>query len=164
MTAEHIYQPPRKEAELSTDLINYLDGTKLRERIGSGIRLTTIDEDGWPHAALLSVGEVLATDPNHICFVISPHSTTTRNIERTGRLSMSIVYEGSMLEIRLLAKRSGDAGTGHNTAIFQADVLTVQVHSVPYAELLTGVTYRLKEPDVIVQRWEEQIGVLRAVA
>jgi hypothetical protein len=86
------YKKPTQANELAPGLVQYLDGSKLNERVGEAIRITTVDEDGWPHAALLSVGEVLAVDARHIKFAIWPTSTTTKNIERTGRISLALLY------------------------------------------------------------------------
>lgn len=164
MKQNHTYQPPRQVTELPPALLAYLDGNKLRERVGEAIRLTTVDDDGWPHAALLSVGEILAIGPRHLRFVIDPHSTTTKNIERTGRVTLTLVHEGGLWEIRLGTHRSGDAELGHNTAIFTANVELARIHEVPYADVVAGVTYRLKDPDTVIERWEHQIRALRAAS
>ncbi len=112
---------------------------------------------------MLSAGEILAVDPKRLRFVISPQSTTTKNIERTGRVTFALVHDHALWEIRLSAKRAGEGTVGYNTAIFAADVLSVRVHSVPYAEVTSGVSYRLKEPEVVLKRWVDQLKALHAV-
>jgi flavin reductase (DIM6/NTAB) family NADH-FMN oxidoreductase RutF len=95
------YKKPTEAHELSPGLVKYLDGSRLSERVGEAIRVTTVDEDGWPHAALLSVGEILAVDQKHLNFAIWANSKTTKNIERTGRISIAMVHEGALWEVNL---------------------------------------------------------------
>src|SRR5471030_933498 len=102
---KEIYQKPKETDALPAGLVQYLDGSRLRERIGEAIRLSTVDEDGWPHAAMLSVGEILAVDSQHLNVAILSHSTTAKNIERTGRVSLTMVHDGALWEVHLNAKR-----------------------------------------------------------
>ncbi|WP_321893988.1 hypothetical protein [Paraburkholderia tropica] len=163
MNGKQIYHPPREIRGLPPELVGYFDGRDLRGRIGEAIGLNTVGEDGWPHAALLSVGEILAVDSENLRLVMSPGSTTTRNIERTGRVTLSLVHGNAFWEIRLAARREGDAaGVGHNSAIFVATVELVRIHEVPYARVESGVSYQLNDPDAVVERWEQQILVLRS--
>lgn len=157
------YKKPTEAHELSPGLVKYLDGSKLSERVGEAIRVTTVDEDGWPHAAMLSVGEILAIHPKHLNFAIWPHSKTTKNIERTSRISLAMVHEGALWEIQLNAKRVADKAET-KLALFTADVKSVRVHKVDYADVLTSVTYRLHDPESVVKRWDQQIEQLRACA
>jgi len=158
------YKKPTQANELAPGLVQYLDGSKLNERVGEAIRITTVDEDGWPHAALLSVGEVLAVDARHIKFAIWPTSTTTKNIERTGRISLAMAHDGALWEIHLEAKRIPGERADMKLAFFTADVKSVRVHKVDYADVLKNVTYKLHDPATVVKRWDQQIKELRACA
>ncbi len=158
------YKKPMEANELAPGLVQYLDGSKLSERIGEAIRVTTVDEDGWPHAAMLSVGEILAKDRRHLNIAIWANSKTTKNIERTGRISLAMVHEGALWEVHLNAKRITDKSADAKLAFFAAEVKNVRVHKVDYADVLTSVTYRLHEPASVVKRWDKQIEELRACA
>jgi hypothetical protein len=75
--AGHIYTPPREHSAkaIPAALVNYLNGENLLAKT-QALRLSTVDADGWPHAALLSAGDVL--------LLAAPPCSITRNI-RTGR-------------------------------------------------------------------------------
>ncbi|WP_267846193.1 pyridoxamine 5'-phosphate oxidase family protein [Robbsia betulipollinis] len=163
MDTTYTYTPPRQLEDISASLAQYLDGGQLRATPHEAVRLTTLGGDGWPHAAQLSLGEVLAIDRRHFRFLIDPRSKTTRNIEDSDRVVLSVVHGGESWEIRLSAKKIGMSGVGHNTALFSAAVVSVTVHSVPYATVDTGMTYHLRDPENVIKRWEEQIRVLKSV-
>ena len=55
--AEHTYTPPRRADRIPTGAA-YLDGTDLLSKT-QALRLSTVDADGWPHASLLSAGDML---------------------------------------------------------------------------------------------------------
>jgi len=158
------YQKPTEANSLAPGLVQYLDGSKLSERVGEAIRVTSVDEDGWPHAALLSVGEILAVDQKHLNFAVWSQSATTKNIERTGRVSLSLVHDGALWEVHLNAKRVAGERAGMKLAFFTAEVKNVRVHRVNYADVLTSVTYRLHDTESVVKRWDKQIEELRACA
>jgi hypothetical protein len=161
---KEIYQEPKETNALPQGLVQYLDGLRLNERIGEAISVSTVDEDGSPHAALLSVGEILAIDQRHLHFAIRPDSTTTKNIERTGRVSLAMVHGGVLWEIHLDAKRIAEDRAGMKLAFFTAKVKNVRVHRVDYADVVSSVSYRLHNPEGVVKRWEHQIEELRACA
>src|SRR5262245_54704531 len=58
---EHVYTPPRSypPKAIPPAVAQYLSGEDLLSKT-QALRLTTIDADGWPHAALLSAGDMLA--------------------------------------------------------------------------------------------------------
>jgi hypothetical protein len=61
---------------LPPKVARYLDGTDLLAKT-QALRLSTVDAAGWPHAALLSAGDMLAVTSERIRFVIFPQSATT---------------------------------------------------------------------------------------
>jgi hypothetical protein len=161
---KRVYQKPTETNELPLALVKFLDGKQLVKGIGEAIRITTVDEDGLSRASLLSVGEVLAIDSRHLNFVMWPNSTSAKNITRTGHISLSMVYDKALWEVRLDAKPVKEEKTGSRLAFFRAEVKNVRVHRVDYADVLTSVTYSLHDPDGVIKRWEKQIEELRACA
>lgn len=49
-------------SELSDDLFELLNGEHLERKQHEAMFLMTVTEDGWPHNAMVSVGEVVAID------------------------------------------------------------------------------------------------------
>jgi hypothetical protein len=62
--ANDIYHPPQhiSNTALRDELVDFLDGENLDSRISQAIGLSTVDERGWPHAAMLSAGDMTALD------------------------------------------------------------------------------------------------------
>ncbi|RXS97053.1 pyridoxamine 5'-phosphate oxidase family protein [Silvibacterium dinghuense] len=98
--SETVYSAPGRLNGLPSRVLTELDGAHLESRAGEAIRLSTVGEDGWPHAAQLSIGEVLALNPTELLVAIWPESNTAKNLKRDGRLTLSLVSEGGLLEMR----------------------------------------------------------------
>src|SRR5437868_382048 len=70
---------------LPPELREFLDGQRLAAKTNDVIELLTVGEEGWPHVALLSVGEVLAASDTEVRLALWPDSQTTANVRRTSR-------------------------------------------------------------------------------
>jgi hypothetical protein len=136
------------------------DGERLEEKMGVSALLSTVGEDGWPHASFLGVGEVLVRDDRRIALLLWPASTTAGNIARTRRLSLFAVSDGSVWEVRLEAN-AGDADGTEGSLRFETRVLAARRHAAPYAEVTGMIGFRLLDPDPTILRWRAQIGRLR---
>jgi hypothetical protein len=125
----------------------------------------------------LSVGEVLATDAHHLNICLWAHSGACRNMVRDGRATLSLVLDGGVFEIQLRAtpvaapqQRSGatamtpgDHADEPQLAFFRATVESTKEHRAKYAEVTTGVSYRLHSPTEVLARWAAQISWLRNI-
>jgi hypothetical protein len=161
--AEHAYTPPLDVASgtVPAEVARYLDGTDLLTKT-QALRLSTINATGWPHAALLSAGEILALPSGRLRFAMFPQSGTVANLARDSRLTLSLSLDGGMHELWLRAHRLANSATDMPLAFFEAEVEKSRVHMVPYAAVTTGVTFALHEPDAVLPRWQRQIAALRA--
>jgi hypothetical protein len=58
--AAHAYTPPEKTGStaLPEQVDRYLDGNDLAAKT-QALRISTVDAEGWPHASLLSAGDML---------------------------------------------------------------------------------------------------------
>src|SRR5436309_13005245 len=111
-TAEKVYAPPRvlSANEIPAGVLNYLNGEDLLSKT-QALRLSTVDADGWPRAALLGAGDVLALPTGRLRFAIYANSGTTANLVRDGRLTLSMALDGSMCSLRVRARKCGQGGT-----------------------------------------------------
>jgi hypothetical protein len=159
--AEHAYQAPKTTSRIPDGLAEYLDGTGLLGKT-QALRLATVDADGWPHAALLSAGDMLVMPSGRIRFVLFPQSNMTSNVEREGRLTISLSLDGGMYELRLRSHRLANPSPDVPLALFEADVEAVRHHVAPYAKVTGGVTFALQDPQAVLPRWQRQIVALRA--
>lgn len=159
----HAYTPARVEAEktLPAEVMRYLDGSALLTKT-QALRLSTIDAAGWPHASLLSAGDMVAVSPHCIRFVLFPQSTTVANLTRDGRVTMTLSLDGGMCEMRLRAHRLPRSPLDVPLAFFEAALETARHHIAPYAAVTAGITFTLHEPAAVLPRWQRQIAALRA--
>jgi hypothetical protein len=159
--AAHTYVPPRIETAPPPPVAHYLDGTKLLQKT-QALRLSTTDPDGWPHAALLSAGDMLILPSGRLRFVIFPDSATTANLMRDGRLTVSLALDEGIWEMRLRARRLAHTSADVPLAFFEAELESARLHCAPYAAVTSGITFALHEPDAVLPRWQRQIAALRA--
>ena len=140
---------------------SYLDGQDLLGKT-QALRLSTVDADGWPHASLLSAGDAVAVSPESVRFAIFAESTATANLARDGRVTLTLSIEHGMCELRLRAKRLRSTSHDVPLALFEAEVEQVRMHVAPYADVISGVTFALHDPQAVAPRWHRQIAALRA--
>ena len=142
-------------------LVRLFDGQALEARSGEAFRIVTLDENGWPHLAQLSVGEIFAPDPARLLFLMWPGSTSSANLVRDGRLVLEAVGHGAVWEIRLHARLLSEAQAGRGLKPFTARVMSVIEHRAPYASVVRGMQFELDAPEPTHARWREQIDSLK---
>ena len=78
--AEHTYNAPTTSSDIPIGVARYLDGTELLTKT-QALRLSTVDSGGWPHAAVLSVGDMVAMPSPRMFgpFVTHPINPDARN-------------------------------------------------------------------------------------
>ena len=160
--AMHAYSRPDTVSTrvLPKQVAAYLDGTDLLTKT-QALRISTVDAEGWPHASLLSAGDMLALPPGRIRFVMFPQSTTTANLVRDGRVAITLSLDGGMCELRVKCSRLAYTSTDVPLAFFEAELSEVRVHRAPYADITGGVTFSLHEPQAVLARWQRQITAMR---
>ncbi len=152
--------------ELPGSLRELLDGSKLAQREGLTFLLLTNDEEGWPQVAMLSVGELVAVDARTIRAGLWLHSGTSKNLTRSGKATLVLIADGNGYYVRLGARRGADLDLGAEgrLAYFVLEVQDVQEDSADYARLTSGVTFKLRDPQQVVPRWQHTVDALRAAA
>ena len=76
---------------LTDRLSKLLDGKHLAEQLDKVLLLITLDEAGWPYAAMLSYLEVIAADRGNIRIAPWNNSTTTANLLREPKATLIVV-------------------------------------------------------------------------
>ncbi len=141
-----------------------LDGLDLHGRAGITFLLATVAAEGWPHLAMLSVGEVLEADDGAALYLaLWPSSATTERLATTGQGVLALVDGQIGYEIRLRAERQDDLALPRSgrLACFRCSVHDVLEDVVTYATLVSGITYRLHDPGPVLERWQETVEALR---
>jgi len=140
-----------------------LNGDALAGKVGAVVQLATVGAEGWTHLAMLSVGEILITGPSTLRLLLWLRAGSTANLRRDGRLTLSMVENGVPYDMRLQARALPPVevpGSVEPFAAFEAQLLAVKQHHAPYATVTSGITYRLHEPEAVVDRWTRQIAAL----
>jgi len=152
--------------ELPETLCQMLDGADLANREGLTFLLLTTDEADWPQVAMLSVGEIVAMDPGTLRAGLWLSSGTSKNLTRSGRATLVVIANGNGYYVRVRSQRGPDLDLGADgrLAYFVLRIEDVQEDSADYAQLTSGVTFKLKSPEQVVPRWQHTVDALRAVA
>jgi hypothetical protein len=161
----HNYKPALviSSPEISAGLESFFNGEDLLEKTRA-IALSTVDADGWSRVSLLSAGEIIFRHDEGFRFCVFEQSGTAANLARDGRMTLSMAHDGGIWELRLRATACHREVAEASLAFFKAEIDSARLHSVPYAEVTSGVTFSLHEPSAVLQRWQKQIKALGALS
>jgi hypothetical protein len=149
------------DLRLDERLLWLLGGQDLESKVGTALQLITVGSDARAHTALLSVGEVVAVTPELVRLATWSSSTTTRNLRRNPRALLATVVDGTYYSVQLSASPYDGPGSGaHGLALFAAGVESVESDDVSYAQVLSGITYRLLDPEPVLARWRSTVELL----
>ncbi|WP_433945144.1 pyridoxamine 5'-phosphate oxidase family protein [Paenibacillus sp. SN-8-1] len=147
--------------ELAPELYELLNGQDLSSKQQEALVLMTVSEDGWPHTAMISVGEIVAVSRGLLRLGLWPGTVTTGNILRTGKATLVAFYEGKAFYTRLqLRPLSELTGAKHPRQRFEAEVISCKADIAKYADIVSGVQIVLHDPEAVVTRWEETVEEL----
>lgn len=77
--------------DLPSHFLERLSGVRLQDVADRVVVVCTVDERGFPHAAILSYAEVVAVDSRTIRMAVYGGSGTARNVRRDGRLTLLVI-------------------------------------------------------------------------
>jgi len=160
--SDQIYQQPRRivTAFMPDQIRDFLNGKDLDRKLSQAVGLSTVSEEGWPHAAMLGAGEMLALDASEVAMLVYESSNTSRNLARDGRLTLTLPLDHGLCEMRLRATaKKQDKRHRYFTAVVE----NVRQHRSNYADVVSGVTFRLHDPTAVLARWSRQIEMLRGL-
>jgi hypothetical protein len=145
---------------LPDGLVAQLDGDRLDTKVGWTALLVTTDGEGFPHVALLSVGELLALRADVVRIALWPTSATTANLTARREALFMAAHEGGALKARLTVRASGSLDGPPLRAWFETIVDSVSVDRVPYARLVSVASFELDSTSDL-DRWR---GTLEQLA
>ena len=146
---------------ISEELYTLLNGKEIGSKQHEAFMLLTVSEDLWPHTAMVSVGEVVATDASTLRIALWPQSTTTQNIIRTGKAMLVLFYKGKACYITLSLEQLPALDNPHYLrARFEAKVTHFREDIAKYADITSGVKINLKESEEVLERWQATIEEL----
>ena len=148
--------------QLPAALVQLWDGRRLGQKARFAVLLTTIDARGYPHPAMLSVGEVLARDPQNLRLALYANSSTSNNLRRSGSLSLALAADGFAYYVKATAREmQGPLPNLQGLAAFAVTIDEVLEDGEAIAQVTSGFTIELtRESDKIVGSWERVIAAL----
>jgi hypothetical protein len=133
-------------------------------QVGLTILVLSELETGWTHVAMVSVGELIAAANERLALALWPTSTCAANLARTGRATLSVVADGLAFSLRCHVEDEFPITAGEDPAmrLFVLCVAAATEDAAPYADLLSGVTYRLHDAEATLVRWRRTRAALAA--
>lgn len=151
-----------ENSELSEGLCEWLNGRDLELKTDTAMMLMTVTEDGWPHTAMVSAGEVIALGRRRLRLALWPGTITAGNMKRTGQAMLVAIHDGAVYYVRLRVQVLPNmADSRHPRQRFAAEVAHVREDRAPYAEVLSGVKIQLNDPAEVLERWRATVAELR---
>ena len=129
---------------------------------GVAFQLVTVRPDGWPHLSMISVGELVTRGERGLRLALWSESNATVNASATGKATLTTVADGVVYSLRLslsgpMAIPSATYGT---LAAFDARIEAVRADVAPYAEVQSGIRFRVHTPEDVLPRWAEVRALL----
>ncbi|MGX9291997.1 pyridoxamine 5'-phosphate oxidase family protein [Bacillus sp. A015] len=144
--------------ELSTEVFELLNGTCLLEKQHEAMMLMTVSEDGWPHNAMISVGEILAVNHQELRIGLWPNTSTASNMIRTNKATLVLVYQGKAHYIRLFLRRLQELpNRNYKRERFSAQVVLAREDVAKYAKITSGINIELLNEKEVVERWKNTV-------
>lgn len=153
---------------LPADVFDRLRGADPVATLGKAIQIFTVGEDGWPHAAMIGYGEVVALDPSRLRLAARRESRTAANMRRTGQVTLAVVDTRLAYylkgHVRQLAESipSDEASAKFEVALEQVLVDAPDPEQEPGVFIAGGVTYVNPDRDAEVERARRTLADLRS--
>ncbi len=132
-------------SRLPTELERSLGGDAFRRRRRVVLPLLTTDPEGFPRAALLTVGEVRAISPAAISIAVLAASRTSVNLIRRRQATLLCMQRHLVAAIRLRAGRGRTSRYDPDRTIFPLSVFRVRIDQAAPGEgnvsLLAGPVF-----------------------
>lgn len=146
-------------AAVPSALARLLDGRNVDGGVGHTLLLVATGRDGWPHVAMLSVGEVLVAAPDRLRLAVHEVSGTCDALRASGRALLHTVVDGVVVRVWASCRELPESPSG-GLAAFAARVERVKNDEVAYARVRHGIEYELTEAPSVLARWRRQIDWL----
>jgi hypothetical protein len=151
---------------LDPALFDQLAGTDLRARVTDAILVTTIDDHGRPHPALLACGEIVALSPRRMRLAVRDGSTTARNLGARHAITVCLVDPEGVAYIKAAARRlaPGPWLAARGLAAFELEVQDVLVDAPAPGEpawLTSGIRFAVEDVERYLQDSADRIHALR---
>jgi hypothetical protein len=146
---------------LPEQVVSAFDGRHIEDKVGLAYLVVTTDEDGTPRPCMLSAGEILAVDDEHLRVMLWPSTTTSKNLARGVRTLFCYVAPGEVIYAKGISKPLGP-GPGSKLERFELTIDAVEsdVHQgMPVKET---IVFGIEGMDTgkVASEWRRQLEIL----
>ncbi|MGH7848284.1 MAG: pyridoxamine 5'-phosphate oxidase family protein [Candidatus Binatia bacterium] len=128
--------------ELTAELFERLSGRDVGAKAGKAILLVTVDDNNWPHPAMLSYHEVVAKSRGRIDLAVGKTSTTARNLRVMGKITFILTDAGMNYYIKGLALEIHPSMEQVPfMSLFRVNVDQLLEDQEPGAAITSGITF-----------------------
>ncbi|WP_099301681.1 hypothetical protein [Bacillus sp. Marseille-P3800] len=144
--------------DLPVEVEHFLNGKNLKEKTEIAIYFVTVNDEGFPYKALLSVGELLKMDERTIRIALWERSSSVLFAKKTKKATLLLVLPPKafdiLLELRYVRTEEGQA-------IFEGKVRQVKEDQAPYATIVSPVQFQLKNEKHTLDYWVTKQALLK---
>lgn len=150
--------------ELSKELATLLDGRDLYNKQSIAMMLQSVNAEDYPHSAMISVGEIVAIDNTTLRLALWPKTQTTLSLLKRRKANLVIVYNQKVNYIELdVEPLNSNGNSTYDRTYFEATLKSIKEDVAKYATITSGITFKLNEPEEVVQRWETTIKDMKSI-
>jgi len=129
--------------ELTAELWERLNGSRIEAHEGKIIPIFTIDAGGWAHPALLSYYEIVAQSRSVLDMALWKESSTANHLRRAGKVTLVVTDRGVNFYLKgSVRELEYEMAGAPPVSRFRVALEQVIEDQEPNAEILTGMTYR----------------------
>ena len=128
-------------SEMPDELFELMTGKGKGGRAGRVVVMATVDDKGWAHPAMVSYYELVAKERGLINLAIGRNSTTERNLERTGAITLVVTDHRVNFYLKGAARKIREQIEKTPFSLFQVKLETVLEDQDPAATIVQGIKY-----------------------
>ena len=145
----------RRTESLTKDLFDRLRGLDAGSRADEAIVVCTVDDNGWPHPAMLSYFEVAAVDRSNLRLAVYTNSRTCANMRPRFKATLIVAdpgvvcYISGTVEERAAAMRDAPYNAHLNLRVHQVVFDQPPPDLEPGVRITSGITYSPRTPEAL---------------
>lgn len=144
-------------------LVDHFSGADLQSKVGLASVLVTPGADGYPHPAIVTPGEIVASDPSTLRVALYLESSASRNLRERKTGTLCLALDKAAYYVKFDAEPfASDAEAFKGFAVFTLRPKHVLKDTEEGAEMTSGFRFRdLRGEEALLAQWTTMIGALR---
>ncbi|MBM2810399.1 MAG: hypothetical protein HW416_1158 [Chloroflexi bacterium] len=148
---------------LPQPLVELLSGADLQSKVGMAAVLVTPGADGYPHPAIITPGEIVASDASTLRVALYQESSASRNLRERKVGTLCLALDNAAYYVKFDAEPfASDAEAFKGLAVFTLRPRHVLKDAEEGAEVTSGFRFRdLRGEEALIAQWTPMVGALR---